>query len=205
MPRLDGDARERILDKALELFSARGYAATTVRDIANAVGIKAASLYNHFAGKQGMLDALIERETAHMAALVHDAGAIAYPDEDPAAYCAPAEAQLEQLVWGGYEPFFTDERIRLFRRMLAAARYADKRCTAIYQEVFIERPLALQEAIFTRLVSEGSFAPCDTRLAALQFHGPMFMLIEREATLQEARSFCRWHTAEFNKAHRKED
>lgn len=203
MSRVGGAARERILDSALELFSEKGYAATTVRDIAGAVGVKAASLYNHFEGKQGIFDALIEREKEHVAELVRGAGAIAFPDEDPSAYCAHDERELEQLVWGGYAPFFEDERIRLFRRMLASARYADGRCAAIYEEVFVERPLALQEAIFSRLAGEGAFAPCDARLAAMQFHGPMLMLVEREAAPEEAREFCRQHTAAFNTSHRK--
>jgi AcrR family transcriptional regulator len=46
---------QRILDAAVELFYERGYHATTMRDIASAVGIKAGSLYNHYAGKQEIL------------------------------------------------------------------------------------------------------------------------------------------------------
>jgi AcrR family transcriptional regulator len=46
---------QRILDAATDLFFERGYHATTMRDIASAVGIKAGSLYNHYAGKQEIL------------------------------------------------------------------------------------------------------------------------------------------------------
>lgn len=45
----------RILEVATALFYARGYPATTMREIAAGVGIKAASLYNHFASKQEIL------------------------------------------------------------------------------------------------------------------------------------------------------
>jgi AcrR family transcriptional regulator len=45
----------RILDAAVHLFYERGYHATTMRDIATEVGIKAGSLYNHYAGKQEIL------------------------------------------------------------------------------------------------------------------------------------------------------
>lgn len=58
------DTRQRILDKALELFSAKGYDAVGVAEIAKAVGIKAPSLYNHFASKQAIFDALVESTTA---------------------------------------------------------------------------------------------------------------------------------------------
>ena len=38
------NTRERILDAALDLMSERGYGAVSVRDLADAVGIKGASL-----------------------------------------------------------------------------------------------------------------------------------------------------------------
>jgi AcrR family transcriptional regulator len=45
----------RIWGAAAKLFYDKGYHATTMRDIASEVGIKAGSLYNHFPGKQDIL------------------------------------------------------------------------------------------------------------------------------------------------------
>ncbi|GAA0493170.1 TetR family transcriptional regulator [Paractinoplanes deccanensis] len=53
-------AREEILDAAAELFAQRGYAATSTRLIAEAVGIRQASLYYHFANKEQILAELLE-------------------------------------------------------------------------------------------------------------------------------------------------
>jgi AcrR family transcriptional regulator len=47
--------KEHILDEAARLFRQKGYAATSVQDVAEAVGIKAASLYNHISSKQEIL------------------------------------------------------------------------------------------------------------------------------------------------------
>ena len=58
------DTKQRILDKALELFSARGYDSVSVGEIAEAVGIRAPSLYNHFPGKQAIFDAIVESTAA---------------------------------------------------------------------------------------------------------------------------------------------
>lgn len=46
---------ERILDAAVRLFYEKGYHATTMREIAGAIGIKAGSLYNHYASKADVL------------------------------------------------------------------------------------------------------------------------------------------------------
>lgn len=50
-----GNARAEILDAAAELFVSQGLAATTTRQIAERVGIRQASLYYYFAGKDEIL------------------------------------------------------------------------------------------------------------------------------------------------------
>lgn len=46
---------DEIREAALEQFARDGYSATSMRDIASSVGIKAASLYNHFGSKEAIL------------------------------------------------------------------------------------------------------------------------------------------------------
>lgn len=53
-------ARQEILDAAAVLFGESGYAATSTRAIADRVGIRQASLYYHFAGKDEILLELLE-------------------------------------------------------------------------------------------------------------------------------------------------
>ena len=54
------DTKQRILDEALTLFSEKGYANVFVGDIAEAVGIKAPSLYKHYKSKKAIFDAIID-------------------------------------------------------------------------------------------------------------------------------------------------
>ncbi|MCR4939677.1 MAG: TetR/AcrR family transcriptional regulator [Treponemataceae bacterium] len=56
--------KENILEAALTLFSERGYDGTSVEQIAQAVGIKAPSLYKHFKGKEEILNAIIDSAEA---------------------------------------------------------------------------------------------------------------------------------------------
>lgn len=60
--------REQILDASLRLFSEKGFARTSVRDIAQAAGITDAAIYYHFASKRDLFEALIE-ERGFQAAL----------------------------------------------------------------------------------------------------------------------------------------
>ena len=60
-PLFDTDtARGRLLTIAARLFRERGYAGTTVRDIAGALGILSGSLFHHFRSKEEILFAIME-------------------------------------------------------------------------------------------------------------------------------------------------
>jgi AcrR family transcriptional regulator len=56
--------RQEILDAALECFAARGYAATSVDDIAAASGKSIGALYHYFDSKKEMFLALMARDRA---------------------------------------------------------------------------------------------------------------------------------------------
>ena len=55
-----GNTKQEILEASLDLFSVQGFEATSISQIANAVGIRKASLYSHFENKQAILDALVK-------------------------------------------------------------------------------------------------------------------------------------------------
>ena len=69
-PATQGSTRELILLHASRLFAARGFAGTSTRDIASAVGIRQPSVYSHFASKQSIAEELLRRDlTAGIEAL----------------------------------------------------------------------------------------------------------------------------------------
>lgn len=58
--------KERIFEVALELFAQKGFDAVSMREIAEAVGIKKASLYSHFSGKDDLLEKIFEYPMARL-------------------------------------------------------------------------------------------------------------------------------------------
>lgn len=52
--------KEKVLLESLKLFSKKGYDAVGVEEIANAVGIKAPSIYKHYKGKKDIFEAIFE-------------------------------------------------------------------------------------------------------------------------------------------------
>jgi len=85
----DGTRTEAAIRKvAIDLISAKGFAAVTLRDIAEHVGIQASSLYRYYPSKNELLTSII---TAHLEELLSDWEA-ARPDG------ADAAAQLEAFI-----------------------------------------------------------------------------------------------------------
>jgi AcrR family transcriptional regulator len=64
---------EAIRQAAIRLFYEQGYEATTLREIATAVGVQVGSLYNHITSKEELLDAIVRRVAIDLAAALDSA------------------------------------------------------------------------------------------------------------------------------------
>jgi AcrR family transcriptional regulator len=69
--------RKRVLEAAKTLFIAKGYAATGTPEIVAQAGVTRGALYHHFEDKRALYLALVEAESAAVAAEIEDAGAAA--------------------------------------------------------------------------------------------------------------------------------
>jgi AcrR family transcriptional regulator len=72
-----------ILRVALDLFSSRGYDGTSIRDIAEAVGIRGSSMYNHFPAKQAILWELAQRAFTQLNESWHQEESLLSPSATP--------------------------------------------------------------------------------------------------------------------------
>ncbi|MFJ1459884.1 TetR/AcrR family transcriptional regulator [Nocardia sp. N2S4-5] len=112
--------RAEILDAAAELFTTKGYASTSTRGIADAVGIRQASLYHHFSAKDDILDALLdETVTGPLALATRLRGE---PDPAPVRLYALAWFDVRQLCSARWNlgalyllPELRSERFEAFR------------------------------------------------------------------------------------------
>lgn len=76
------EGRQLILDTAARLFREEGYAATSLRDIAGECGMKAASLYYHFASKDEIISEVLRIGVERVAEEVRRAVMSLAPDAD---------------------------------------------------------------------------------------------------------------------------
>lgn len=93
--------RQAIEDVASDLFRERGYAATSIRDIARALSVQGASLYAHVTSKEDVLWAIVDRAASRFEAAADRAEreAEARRPGDPAeAIAALVRAHVEVLT-----------------------------------------------------------------------------------------------------------
>jgi len=85
--------RRRLLDAALELFAAQGYAATSIERVCSTAGVTTRTLYEEFASREGLLAALFDETSALAIRAVEAALADA-----PAGFQARVEAALDAFI-----------------------------------------------------------------------------------------------------------
>ncbi|GIN72986.1 putative HTH-type transcriptional regulator YttP [Bacillus sp. J14TS2] len=85
MANRQGTTKEAIVEAAIELFYAKGYKGTTIRDIATEAQINAANISYYFKGKQGLLEeCLIRFFEPYLTCLEEETGKL---DKDQADHC----------------------------------------------------------------------------------------------------------------------
>ncbi len=166
-PKADG--RQRIVDEAAALFLEQGYAATTLRQLADVVGMKAGSLYYHFSSKDELLTEILQRGIEIMQQAFDTASA-------PGPKAASGPKQIEAHVRAHLAALFengpyTATHVTTFRTAPPSVRTAIVPVRDAYE--------ARWTALLDNLKTEKAIrADVDTGLARLILFGAMNSSIE---------------------------
>lgn len=168
-----GETKERILETALELFAQSGYLGTSMSDIAARLGITKAALYKHYAGKQKIVDQIVQRMNeldAARAAAYEMPGAA--PEGFAQAYLNTPLERIRAYSTAQFDHWTREPFSANFRKMLTLEQYRDARLAQLYQENLASGPVKYMAAIFRPLTDSDETA----MQLALDFYGPMYLL-----------------------------
>ena len=91
--------KDLILITALRLFSERGYDGVSMRELASEVGIKAASIYNHFSSKEDIFNSILVEMQNRYEQIVNTINVPAGTSKEAAKqYVGMSEEKLQQIA-----------------------------------------------------------------------------------------------------------
>ena len=185
--------RQAILDAALDLFAAKGYFGTSLRDVATVVGVRESALYNYFAGKEALFDALLD---AHQTIKNERLAPLADgPIKD-------GRTLLLQLAQTTLDSYVEPREEKLFRILMSdGIRLAKDGRLNLHERMGHGRERMLD--IMSRLIREGWLRKADVNMLSLAFLSPLIVWRQLHAIdaslpmIQHPRAFARQHVDQF--------
>ena len=184
-----GNTKREILEAALELFSVQGFEATSIAQIAGAVGIRKASLYSHFESKQAILDALVQEVLEQY----EEHSLFARADWDMDAGDLPVTADdAVQMIQGQIRYILHDPAISRARKMLVIEQFQNPELAKLQTKQNYSDVLGYFTGLIKCLIQKGVLAGDDPEIMAAQFCLPISVWInlcdrepERETEVME--------------------
>lgn len=165
--------RSEIIDTATALFVAKGYAGTSMADLAGAVGIQKASLYHHFASKEALFVACVTEGYDGALRRLEDIR------DDPA---LTDPARIRMAMEEIYRVNLTTPVGRM-APLIAEVAFTIPAIARAFHGGFIARHYALVTGMITDGIARGAFAPLDVLGLRQMIFGPViFLAMEREMT-----------------------
>lgn len=169
-----GNTKQEILEASLELFSVQGFEATSISQIAGAVGIRKASLYSHFESKQAILDALVKDVLEQYA--THSIFAKTNWENDSDNLPRTPDAAV-QMILGQIRYILHDSAISRARKMLAIEQFRNPELAKLQTKQNYSDVLRYFTGLVEQLIRHGVLAEEDPEIMAAQFCLPISVWI----------------------------
>ena len=172
------NTKQKILNEALTLFSEKGYSSVYVGDIADAVGIKAPSLYKHYKSKQENFDSCVKVFSERMEDI---RTGLRLPDSAKAGidYQTVTTETLIEIANGLFMFYWQDDVAAKFRKMLMIERYHNPELNELFEDLFINGAVRHEEKIFSDLIQAKIIKNENPHIIALRFYTPIFYLLQK--------------------------
>lgn len=180
--------RDKVIFEAMKLFASGTYGSVSMRDIANAAGIRESSLYYHFKNKQDIFDSVLECGEKRCTQMFENLS-----NSAANAGATISEERLIMLAITVMNFFMADEQSKLFRRMLIIGQYSDERLKHCFRSIYINQPIGFFSGIFS-VKGTGSIAPEEL---AREFYSPLYLLICSADSIAETLPEIKKHILTF--------
>ena len=195
------NTREEILEAALDLFSVNGYEATSISQLADAVGIRKASLYSHFVNKQDILDKIVKMVLDGYAQHSIFANADWDNPEFTKGKAGMSAEETARMIQGQMRYILHDQHISKGRKMLLIEQFRNEELAQLQTKQNYEDIWNYFTGMMKFLIREGVLKDADPAIMAAQFAFPITVwinLCDREPDREEeVMELVRKHVLQF--------
>lgn len=170
--------KQKIIYESLRLFSQKGYDGVSMREIAAAVGIKGASIYNHFKGKEEIFNAIFdEMKMRYDAASISMNIPLEENDDTVNMYLDIDESNLLKIAENLLYFFCKDEFTVMFRKLLMSEQHKSPLAAEMLKQYYFDAPVLFQTQLFEDLQKHGKMKGHDAYVMTLQFYCPIYYIL----------------------------
>ncbi len=171
------NTREEILEAALDRFSVNGYEATSISQLADAVGIRKASLYSHFTNKQEILDSVVATVLKGYA----DHSIFANADWSDPGFTKDrtgmTAGDVAKQIQGQIRYIIHDPQVSRGRKMLMIEQFRNEEMAKLQTKMNYTDVMNYFEGMIKFLIKEGSLKNADTKIMASHLSSPITVWI----------------------------
>jgi AcrR family transcriptional regulator len=163
------DTKEKILTKALELFSRKGYEGTNINELMGSVGLVKSAMYRHFNSKEEIWNALLDRLIAYYEERFGSAENLPPVPESPEELLAMTMRMVNFTVH--------DETVVMTRKLLTIEQYRDERARKLATKHFLTGLTEMFSHVFSGMMEKGLLRRENPQLLAFSYTAPISALI----------------------------
>ena len=123
--------KDKIFDVSVDLFSKHGYDGVSIRQIANEVGIKESSIYNHYKSKESIMDSILDYYIEQM--LSQD-----IPLEDASANLDVGFDYFYRVGLNAFASQLKDEKMSKITRIILIESYHNEKINGFLKKSILE-------------------------------------------------------------------
>ena len=163
------DTKERILAKALELFSEKGYEGTNINELMVSLGLVKSAMYRHFESKEEIWNTLLDR------LIVYYEERFGSPEHLPPVPASPEE--LLSMTMRMVHFTVRDKTVVMTRKLLTIEQFRDERAKELATKHFLTGLTEMFTHVFSGMMDKGLIRRDDPALLAFSYTAPISALI----------------------------
>lgn len=163
------DTKDRIIEKALYMFSEKGYNGTNLRDLAKELDLSKSALYRHFDSKEAIWEAIYQQTKKHYEE--H------FGSPEHMVNIPDTMEELYDMTMRMIQFTMHDKTIIQMRKLITIEQFRDEKVATLASNYFLYGIESIFKIAFGNLMEKGVMKKVDIEILAFSYTTPITAMI----------------------------